>query len=172
MFTIIVAIDKNNGIGKNNQLAWNLSADLKHFAQTTKKCSEGNINAIIMGRNTWLSLPIKPLPQRLNIVLSDTPVNDLPNGVVLANSLDNALELAKNCEKIFVIGGASVYKQAIIHPDCEYLEITELDNIYDCDTFFPIIPEHFKKVFSSETYSENDINFRFCLYQSFADLMN
>lgn len=172
MFTIISAIDKNNGIGKNNQLAWNLSADLKHFAQTTKTCSEGKQNAIIMGRNTWLSLPIKPLPKRLNIVLSDLPIENLPEGVLVTNSLDNALEFAKNCEKTFVIGGANVYSQAINHPQCEYLQTTEIDQDFNCDTFFPAIPSYYKKIFSSETYTENEITFRFCLYQVFRELVN
>ena len=171
MFTIIVAVDKKNGIGKNGQLVWNLSADLKHFAQTTKSCSEGKMNGIIMGRNTWLSLPIKPLPKRLNIVLSDVPINDLPEDVLLANSFDQALDLAKTCEKTFVIGGANVYTQAINHKDCEYLEITELDQEFACDTFFPTIPAYYKKTFSSETFTENEITFRFCLYQAFRELI-
>jgi dihydrofolate reductase len=169
-FTIIVAIDKNNGIGKNNQLAWNLSADLKHFAKTTKACSEGKQNAIIMGRNTWLSLPLKPLPNRLNIVLSDEPLSDLPDEVKIASSFTQALELAGTCENVFVIGGANVYAQVINHPDCQYLEITELEQDFNCDTFFPTIPDWYKKIYSSEMQTENEINFRFCRYQSFPEL--
>lgn len=73
--TIIVAVTKANGIGQNGQLPWRLSKELKYFAQVTSNAPEGKRNAVIMGRNTWESIPPKfrPLPKRLNIVVSRNP---------------------------------------------------------------------------------------------------
>lgn len=138
-FSIISGLDQNRGIGKNNGLPWHLSADLKHFAATTKG------GTVIMGRKTWESLPeqYRPLKERLNIVVSRNEL-ELPEGTLLAHSLDEALTLADPDRKAFVIGGATLYAEAILHPACNELILTEIEGTFDCDAFFPEIPEKFK----------------------------
>jgi len=145
---LIWAQDVNGGIGKNGQLPWHLSEDLKNFKKITLNTT------IIMGRKTWNSLPFKPLPDRRNIVLSKNKIKD----VEVYHTFDeciNALE-KDSISKIFVIGGASIYK--LFFKNASHLHIT-FTNIksHDLDTFFPIkeniIKEKFKKE-SVETLSE------------------
>lgn len=140
--TIIVAATKANGIGINGGLPWKLSKELKYFAQATTNAPEGHQNAVIMGRNTWESIPKKfrPLPRRKNIVISTNPNYNLfvtPSFVeralisayirdttstlaVLANNLKSALELSHaqtpNLNREFIIGGATLYTEAIKLP--------------------------------------------------------
>lgn len=129
---IIAAIAENNCIGIKNQLPWNLPEDLKHF----KKITDGK--TVLMGRNTWLSLPEKfrPLPNRKNIVISFDPINNLPDGVLCYNNLDEALEKHKN-EEVFVIGGGMMYQQTIARADM--LFITHVHRVVAGDVFFPKI---------------------------------
>lgn len=162
-FAIISAMDQKRGIGKDNRLPWHISADLKHFASVTNK------GTVIMGRKTWESIPEKwrPFKERLNIVISRGEV-DLPEGVLLAHSLDEALMLAEKTNpigKAFVIGGASLYAESIGHKLCNELYITEVDGIFDCDAYFPELPAGFKKVEAGEKIEENDIAFSFVLYK-------
>lgn len=143
-FTIISALDLNRGIGYENRLPWHLSADLKHFAGTTKG------NTVIMGRKTWDSIPeqYRPFKERLNLVISRGEVT-LPEGVLLAHSLDEALELAEKHgpeRKAFVIGGASLYAEAIQHPNCEELILTHIEGEYLVDTYFPEFEDRFEEV--------------------------
>ena len=109
MITIdmIWAQDESGGIGKNGKLPWNISEDLQNF----KKITLGH--PIIMGRKTWESLPFKPLPKRRNIVLSSQKVDNIET----YNSIDKCLSTlcSEDIEKIFVIGGRSIYKLSLIH---------------------------------------------------------
>ena len=129
--SIIVAIEQNNAIGLNNQLLWHISNDLKRF----KKITAGH--TVIMGKKTLESLPSGPLPKRRNIILSDIP-NDVIEGCETVNSIQAALNLVKNEDEVFVIGGGSVYRQFLPLAHKLYLTIIEKD--YDADTFFPEIP--------------------------------
>jgi|TARA_Y100000992_G_C21273733_1_gene498580 dihydrofolate reductase len=131
---IIVAYCKNNGIGLNNQLPWHLPSDLKHFAKITK--GKGN-NAIIMGKNTYLSIG-KPLPHRYNIVLSSTQTFE---NVETCISLEKALQLCKekNIDEIFIIGGQSVYENALNKKLVNKIYATEINKDYECDRYFPNI---------------------------------
>lgn len=163
-FTIISAVDKNLGIGKSNDLPWHISADLKHFARSTKG------GTVIMGGNTWLSIPEKyrPFSERLNIVISHLEDFPLPEGVLLAHSIEEALQLAEkhNPEgKAFIIGGGYLYKTSITHEQCEELMLTEIDRVFDVDIYFPDIPADFKKVDESEEQEEKGIKFRFVTYR-------
>lgn len=166
-FSIIAAVDDNFGIGKNNDLPWHLKADLKHFAATT--IGAGN-NAVIMGSNTWRSLPEKyrPLKDRLNVVLNQDTNLELPKGVLLFTSLDQALEdLAnKNLAEVFIIGGARLYATAIDHPDCDKLYLTKIVGVFDCDVFFPKLPERFKLESAGEVQTEGDLKFQFLVYKN------
>lgn len=150
-FSIIVAIDEQNGIGKDNQIPWYLPDDLKNFARiTTKTEKAGKQNAVIMGRNTWESLPekYKPLPNRINVVLSSNPDLDFPEGVLQFDSIDSALtalSTSKKIEQIFIIGGARVYQEAILHDNLERIYLTKIEEDFECDTLFPDeIPEEFE----------------------------
>ena len=167
MFSIIVAIDKFRGIGKAGAIPWHCSADLKHFAGvTTRTGDETKQNAVIMGRKTWESLPEKyrPLPRRLNIVISRNQDLVLPEGVMLASSLDQALR-SGDVEERFVIGGGQLFAEAITRPDCDKLYITEIDQAFDCDTFFPEIPKEFIVTEQSDWMEEGEIQYRFVTYR-------
>lgn len=128
--SIIVAIAENFGIGKNNDLLFHLPSDLKRFkAITTGK-------TIIMGRNTLLSLPKWPLPNRRHVVISDIP-DDNFEGCDMASSIQDAIDLVKNEEEAFIIGGGMIYKQ--FYPVAGKLYLTVVHKTYDADIFFPEI---------------------------------
>ncbi|MCX6784450.1 MAG: dihydrofolate reductase [Candidatus Komeilibacteria bacterium] len=166
-FSIIAAVDDHLGIGKNNDLPWHLKADFKNFVAVT--VGSGN-NAVIMGSNTWRSLPRKfrPLKDRLNVVLNQDVNLELPAGVLLFTSLDQALAslATKNLTEVFVIGGARLYATAIEHPDCVKLYLTRILATFDCDVYFPALPDRFKLVSETEVQSEGDLKFKFLVYQT------
>lgn len=165
-FSIIVAADLNNGIGKNGKIPWHLPTDLKYFSKITRGSGK---NAVIMGRTTWESLPSahRPLKDRINIVLTRNADLELPINVEKAQSLDKALEIAEKhtTDEIFVIGGAQVYAETINHPNCEKIYLTRVFKKFDCDAFFSKINESiFKKNSSSGIQKENGISFEFRIY--------
>ncbi|MBR5155209.1 MAG: dihydrofolate reductase [Clostridia bacterium] len=127
---IIAAVDKNWGIGKDNGLLDHIPEDMKFFRETTK----GKV--VIMGKNTFLSFPNqKPLPNRLNIVLTHDKTFGF-EGITVCDDLKKAIEIAKiqyKDEDIFIIGGESIYRQA--EPFCSKAYITKIDNEYDADKF-------------------------------------
>lgn len=128
MITIIAAVARNRAIGFENKLIYWLPNDLKRFKQLTTG------HTIIMGRNTFLSLPKGALPNRRNIVLSRTK-HELP-GCETYPSLEEALHHCDAEEDIYIIGGASVYRQAMKLAD--RLCLTEVDDTpAQADTFFP-----------------------------------
>lgn len=168
-FAIITAFDSQYGIGKNGQLAWNLPSDLKHFKEITASVTNpAKKNALIMGRKTWDSLPQKfrPLPGRVNMVLSRESNINLPSEVLFSKSLDDALNQLSSpgIENIFVIGGAQIYALAIGHSLCQKLYVTHLQGEYGCDTFFPPISKDFFPISASEQCQEAGIIFQFSEY--------
>jgi dihydrofolate reductase/thymidylate synthase len=168
-FSIIVAFDSGYGIGKNGQLPWKLPADLKHFKEITSTVANpAKKNAVIMGRKTWESLPEKfrPLPGRVNLVLSKEGKLNLPADVLSSSSLDDALKQLStpHIENVFVIGGAQIYAQAIEHPLCQKIYVTHVKGEYICDSFFPPITKQFFPISASEPAHENNINFQFSEY--------
>lgn len=141
MFSIIIATTRYGGIGFNNTIPWKCPEDMKHFKQLTTSCSDKKQNAIIMGRKTWESLNQRPLPNRLNVVLSSSVNCDVPPGVLVYGSLDAALQslgVMKNVGTIFVIGGSQVYKEAIRHPHCSHLYRTIIYGDVECDVYIPM----------------------------------
>lgn len=128
--SIIVAIASNRAIGKDNRLLWHLSDDLKRF----KKLTTGH--TLIMGRNTFLSLPNGALPNRRHIVISDI-AGETFEKCEMARSIDEALELAGTVEECFVIGGGMVYSQFL--PLAGKLYLTQVHASFEADTFFPEI---------------------------------
>jgi dihydrofolate reductase len=128
--SIIVAIAENNAIGKDNKLLCHISEDLKRF----KKLTTGH--TVIMGKNTYESLPRRPLPNRRNIVISDKP-DDNFEGCEMAYSINEAIEKSSSGDENFIIGGASIYRQFLPHANRLY--ITRINKQFDADTFFPDI---------------------------------
>lgn len=170
-FDIVVALDSNRGIGKDNGLPWKLSGDLKYFKQITSETAPGKRNAVIMGRKTWESIPEKrrPLAGRQNIVLTLQSQYNLPEGVLQAGDLDAALALAdgdENIDKLFVIGGAQVYEQAVKHPRCRLLYVTEIDATFDCDRFLAQFPDRFTVQSRQKAEPENGTDYSFVVYEA------
>lgn len=139
---VVAVVEKNNGIGRNNKLPWNsnIKEDMDFFKRLTTGAT------VVMGKNTWLSIPEKfrPLPKRTNVVISKT-ITDLPEGVLRFNTYDdfiNYAELNSNPHtKIFVIGGAKLYEEALNHASITMLYISYIKDLTaeeeECDTFFP-----------------------------------
>jgi dihydrofolate reductase len=148
MIHIIVATDRNMAIGYQNKLLFWLPNDLKRFKELTTG------NTIIMGRNTFLSLPKGALPNRRNIVLSTRKDASFP-GAETYTSLEEAIKACKEDEKIYIIGGASVYKQAL--PLADVLCITEIDaEAPAADTYFPTIDPSIWKENSRESHPTDE----------------
>ena len=140
--SIIVAIAENRAIGKDNKLLWHLSDDLKRF----KKLTTGH--TLIMGRNTFLSLPNGALPNRRHIVISDMEGESF-DGCEMAASIEEAIDLAGKDEECFVIGGGMVYKQFL--PLAGKLYLTQVHSSFEADTFFPEIDfSHWKALISED----------------------
>lgn len=133
--SIIVAIAKNNAIGKDNKLLWYLPNDLKHFKDVTTG------HTVIMGRKTYDSVG-KPLPKRRNIIITRQAISI--EGCEVVNSLEAALALCKDEDEVFIVGGAEIYRQSIPLTDRIYL--TVIDQEFDGDSFFPELdPEEWKE---------------------------
>jgi len=128
---IIAAMAENRVIGKNNAIPWSLKEDMAHFKELTMGWP------CIMGRRTWESLPKKPLPGRLNIVISNSLTADAAPGATVFPSLPSALQHCSGYEKVFICGGAFVYRKALTL--AHKIELTVLHRQYDGDTFFPEI---------------------------------
>lgn len=128
--TIIVAAAENDAIGKDNKLIWHLSDDLKHFKSLT------NGHHIIMGRKTFESFP-KPLPNRTHIVITRQSDYKAPEGVLIVNSLEDAIRAAKNDPQPYIIGGGEIYRQGLLLAD--KIELTRVHEDFEADAFFPEI---------------------------------
>lgn len=159
---IIAAVADNGAIGKDNDLLWHISEDMKYFRRTTTG------NPVVMGFRTFLSIG-RPLPKRMNIVISTRPWSDVPEGVKVAGSLEEAYSLAEKAVvakandavvdaetsgkegvtsvgcgrgtdpgRIFIMGGGETYRRAL--PTVDKLYITHVHTVIeDADTFFPVI---------------------------------
>ena len=155
--SIIVAVAANNAIGKDNDLLWHISADLKRFKALTTG------HAVIMGRRTWMSLPKRPLPNRRNIVLTRSAAfND--DGAEVACSIRQTFDLIRDEEESFVIGGADIYRQFL--PFARNLYVTFVHSDFDGDVFFPEID---RSMFCQTSDSEVFTDEKSGLSYSFAD---
>ena len=147
-FDIVVCQDIHGGIGKDGKLPWNVPEEMAFFKKLTAWTEDPNKhNAVIMGRKTWESLPDKarPLPGRVNAVLTkndDNLIKLIHAGASLsATTLDKTLETLDemfDVERVFVIGGAEVYQEALNHPGLELIHLSTLYQGYDCDTFLEL----------------------------------
>jgi dihydrofolate reductase len=162
ILSAIVAMDRHNAIGKNNQLPWHLPEDLKFFKRTTLG------KHVLMGRKTYDSLG-KPLKNRLNIVLSTKTDLQLPQEVLVYNSLTTALGKleSENTEEAFVIGGGKVFEETI--QDMDRLYITHVDTVVDgAEVFFPHVDHSQWKLTWEEKHIADEkhaFDYTFCLYE-------
>ena len=149
----IVACGPDNGIGINNQLPWHIPSDLANFKSKT-------INStIIMGKNTFDSLPYRPLKGRKNIVISSTLKADLP--VLVFKSLQEAIDHLTNQQinECWVIGGVRLFQEAF--QVCNEIHLTRVFNQVQCDVFLPVIPKDFKEEKQGKVIKENGFDFQF-----------
>ena len=162
--SLIVAMDLERGIGRNNDLMWHLPADMKFFKQTTSN------HIVVMGRKNYDSIPTKfrPLPNRENVVLTRNP-NYTAEGCLVFHSLEKCLAHYENEEDktVFIIGGGEIYKNALELNCIDEMYITHVNKIYDADTFFPDFKLKNWKVetlFSHEKDEKNEASFSVIKY--------
>lgn len=160
MVSIIVAIANDGAIGRNGDLICHISADLKRFKELTMG------NTILMGRKTFESLPKRPLPGRKNVVITRNCVYN-PEGAIVFDDLEKALNTLGSEENIFIIGGGEIYRQSIRYADRLY--VTHIDvSVADADTFFPPIDSSVWTIENeSETFTDtkSGITYRFIDYR-------
>ena len=161
MTALIVARSINNVIGKNGAIPWSIPGEQKQFRELTT----GNV--VVMGRKTLESFPNKkPLKNRVNIVLTRNPDYQVEGAIVVRSDEELQAELAKyDSEKIFVIGGESIYKKMLNMCDVAY--VTKMDYAYDADAHFPNLDEmdnwELAEAGEEETYF--DLEYAFCTYR-------
>jgi len=158
---VISAIAKNNVIGKNKQIPWHIKEDFKHFKDLTMG------HPIIMGSVTYESLPVKPLPGRINIVLNQDQKYHL-KGAIVKNSFADAIDYCRKYPKIFIIGGRSVYELGLEVAD--ELELTQIAHDYQGDTYFPQIDFSKWELIKEEKHEGDDgngtiVQYSFCTYR-------
>lgn len=158
---LIVAVDKNWAIGKNNKLLVSIPSDMKFFRETTS----GKV--VVMGRKTLESFPNGlPLKNRVNIVLTSDP-NYQVRGAVIVHSIEEVLKEVEKypTEDVYVIGGETIYRQML--PYCDVAHITKIDHAYEADAYFPNLDEmpEWEIVADSEEQTYFDLEFQFLMYQ-------
>jgi len=176
---LIVATCQDNGIGKDNNLPWRLKSELAYFARMTKTTQDfSKQNAVLMGRKTWESIPsrIRPLRNRVNIVLTSLPKTEISDSddVLVCRNFPEAVDLVDSLrdkiESCWVIGGASVYEEAMRNSRLERLYITRILQGFDCDTFFPAVNMDKWKVIDdkdvpTEVQEEDGVQFKYEVLQ-------
>lgn len=154
--SLIVAYATNRTIGKDNHLPWRLPGDLAHFKRTTMGCP------VVMGRKTWESLG-RPLPGRRNIVITRQAAYDAA-GAEVAASLEQALEMTKDTDEVFVIGGAQIYEQALAVAD--RIVATEVHAEVEGDAFFPALdPRTWQETARDKQPAEQGLNYDLVEYR-------
>lgn len=158
---LIVAVDKNWGIGCQNKLLVSIPEDMKFFR------SETSGKVVVMGRKTLESFPNGlPLKNRTNIVLTKNPDYRV-KGAVVCHSVEEVLEELKKyaSEDVYIIGGDSIYREFL--PYCDVAHVTRIDHAYEADAFFPNIEEmpEWKLTGESEEKTYFDLEFTFCRYE-------
>ena len=146
---IVVAVADNGIIGRDGQLPWRLSRDLKHFRRLTTG------HPIVMGRRTWESIG-RPLPGRTSVVVTSRADLELPEGVLRAASLDGALDLVPDAERVFVIGGARLYAEALGRADV--IHWTAVHGGPDGDVSFPPLDDDRWREVDAESHPADEKN--------------
>lgn len=158
MISLIVAHDEKLGIGIDNELPWRLPKELDHFKFLTIG------KPVIMGRKTYESIG-KPLPGRLNIVVTRQEDYEVPEGVLCVPSVKeafNRLTRALNTSEVMVIGGQQIYEEAL--PFAHRIYATQLQWIYECNKFFPAYEQDFKQVYRGDLKGESQTFYRYTIY--------
>lgn len=177
-FSLIAACCENGGIGVDQKLPWRLKNEMNYFNRittTTTSGDDGKMNAVIMGRKTWLSIPDKfrPLSNRVNIVVSRQLDGKSAGCDGVYGSLEGAIEGASSMDKvdgIFIVGGEKVYQDSLQFPQCHRIYLTRIHAHFDCDTFFPKFDETiFQEITSDQVpqgvQEENGLKYTFHLYE-------
>jgi dihydrofolate reductase len=157
--SIIAAVAQNGAIGKDNDLLWHISADLKRFKQLTLE------HTVVMGKNTYYSLPIRPFPKRRNVVITSNRNAEF-EGCETASSIEEAIALCRQGEETFIIGGSRIYEQFL--PLVDKLYITWVYKDFEADCFFPNIdPTIFKQTSISERMHDekSGLDYAYCEYE-------
>ncbi len=154
--SIIVAVARNMAIGMNNQLLWHIPEDFKWF----KKHTSGH--PVIMGRRTWVSLPLKPLPGRKNIVITDDPGDCFP-GTVCVESIDRAVDQMDSEGENFIIGGGMIYRQFL--PLAQKVYLTVVDKDFEADVWFPELDKSEWKETFNEAHPDHDPGYTFLIFE-------
>ncbi len=155
MLNLIATIGRRGELGRDGDMIWHISEDLKRFRRLTTG------HTVIMGRRTWESLPKGALPDRRNIVVTTNPRFSAP-GAERAGSIAEAVRMAADDDEIFIIGGGSVYEQTL--PAAERLYLTQIEGeAEDADTFFPAVdPGEWEiEEMSDEARSKDGVPYRF-----------
>ena len=166
-YNIIVAICENNGIGYNNSLPWNIKEDLKIFSKLTKG---NNNNAIIMGRNTFESLPNNFLPKRDNLILSSSIIIDekRENNIIKTfDNIDSIIEFCntKNYQEVWIIGGQLIYESFLRKNIVNKLFITKINKKYLCDKFFYYNEKEWKLAANEKLKNIENIDIDLLIYE-------
>lgn len=181
-FVIAACCKPNNGIGYMNRLPWSLKNEMEYFNRMTTQNSNSqdhptHRNIVIMGRKTWSSIPPKyrPFKDRTNVVLSRkvSTIEDRESVDHIFSSLPDALEgvsQLRNKGQVWVIGGQSIYEEALRLPQCKRIYLTRIDKEYECDTFFPDIDETTYKLTTDsqvpeEEQEENGVKYKYTVYE-------
>ena len=164
-FSLILACTLEGGIGNNNNIPWNIKDELLLFKKVTSHTCNDKKNVVIMGKNTWNSLPLKPLKNRINIIITSKPetINTNDNDIIAFKSFDDGLDFCKNnkekINEVFIIGGKSLYDLCL--NDNNYLNkinavhLSVVKNKYKCDTHINL-----KKIITTfKNYNMNEIIF-------------
>lgn len=157
MITMIAAIAENNALGKDNDLLWHLPDDFKRFKQITSG------HYIIMGRKTFESFP-KPLPNRTHVIITRQKEYH-PEGCIVVDSIEKAIEACPKGEDIFIIGGGEIYTLGMDFADS--LEITRVHESFEADAFFPEIDRNKWNLISEEYHPADEKHKYDFSYQTF-----
>ncbi|XP_019749781.1 dihydrofolate reductase [Hippocampus comes] len=177
---VIAAVCKERGIGKNGTLPWNLPSEFQYFLRSVTQVSKpGKFNMLVWGKLCWFSNPqtMFPMANVLNAVLSETLATVPDYAHFLCQDLKSAVlmaaqyPLADLIETIWVVGGTRVYKDALDHPWCDLVFLTDIMAEFECDVFFPEMdPQVFKKQerfagVPSGIHEENGIKYQFQVFK-------
>lgn len=158
MISLIVAHDSNCAIGYQNDLPWHLPKDLEYFKEKTLN------KTVVMGRKTFESIG-RALPKRRNIVITSDK-NYHAQGIEVVHSIESALTLAQegNAQEIMVIGGEQIFKAVL--PLADRLYITQIDHVFEGDTYFPAYLETFKELSCSPAQAHDDFKYYYKVFQA------
>ena len=166
-YNIIVAVCKNSGIGYNNKIPWYFKEDLKLFSMLTRG---NNNNAIIMGRNTFESLPNNFLPKRDNLILSSSIIIDEKRENNIIKTFDNTNAVIEFCnmkkyEEVWIIGGQLIYETFIKKNIINKLFITKINKEYECDKYFYYNEKEWNLVSSEMIDNKNNFDLKLFIYE-------